>query len=123
MTTRRAFLHTLLGGSVLAAGVPLLHAATSERVIHIDAKRFEYTPSTITIEAGEAVVLEILVSDVVMGFSLPDLRLRTDLIPGRPARLSLPPQPAGELVFLCDVFCGSGHENMNGVIKVIAKPG
>jgi cytochrome c oxidase subunit 2 len=123
MATRRDFLHALFGGGALAAITPFLLAAAPERGIHIDAKRFEYTPSTITIQAGEAVVLEILVSNVVMGFSLPDLKLRTDLIPGRPSRLSLPPQPVGELVFLCDVFCGSGHENMNGVIKVVGKPG
>lgn len=123
MTTRRTFLRTLLGGGALAACAPLLLAAAPERVIHINAKRFEFTPSTLTINAGEAVVLEILVSDVVMGFNLPDLKLRTDLIPGRPARLRLPPQPVGELAFLCDVFCGSGHENMNGIIKVVGKPG
>lgn len=123
MTTRRNFLRAVLGGSVLAASAPFLIAAAPERVIHIDARRFEYTPSTIIIQAGEAVVLEILVSDVVMGFSLPDLKLRTDLIPGRAARLRLPPQPAGELAFLCDVFCGSGHENMTGTIKVVGKPG
>lgn len=120
MGNRRTFLRALLGGGVLAAAAPLLRAASSGRVIHIDAKRFEFTPSTITVKAGEAVTLEILVSDVVMGFNLPDLKLRTDLIPGRPARLMLPPQPAGELPFFCDVFCGSGHENMSGTIKVVA---
>lgn len=123
MITRRALLRALLGGSALAACAPLLIAAAPERVIHIDAKRFEFTPSALTIPAGEAVVLEVLVSDVVMGFSLPDLKLRVDLIPGRPARLRLPPQPAGELAFMCDVFCGSGHENMTGTITVADGPG
>ncbi|MDN0077443.1 cupredoxin domain-containing protein [Crenobacter sp. SG2303] len=120
MISRRQFLIGLGGGMAIAATTPLLMAAGSERVIHITARRFEYTPSTVTIAAGEAVILEILVSDVVMGFNLPDLKLRADLVPGQPARLRLPPQPAGELPFFCDVFCGSGHENMNGVIKVVA---
>jgi cytochrome c oxidase subunit 2 len=118
MQSRRAILRSLLGGGVLAAAAPLLSAA-SERVIHIDAKRFAFTPSEITVRAGEPVVFEILVSDVVMGFNLPDLKLRTDLIPGRPARLRMPPQPVGELPFFCDVFCGSGHEEMSGVVKVV----
>jgi len=120
MISRRQFLVYLGASAALAATAPLLMAAAGERVIHIDGHRFEWVPSTITIAAGEAVVLEILVSDVVMGFNLPDLKLRADLVPGRPVRLRLPPQPAGELPFLCDVFCGSGHENMSGVIKVVA---
>ncbi|MCW3479174.1 cupredoxin domain-containing protein [Neisseriaceae bacterium JH1-16] len=120
MLNRRQLLCYLGGATALAATAPLLMAAGSERVIRIAGRRFEWTPSTVEVKAGEAVVLEILVSDVVMGFNLPDLKLRTDLVPGRPARLRLPPQPVGELTFLCDVFCGSGHENMTGVIKVVA---
>jgi len=26
----------------------------------------------------------------------------------------------GEFIFLCDVFCGSGHENMEGTMRVVA---
>jgi len=119
MLNRRQLLCYLGGATALAATAPLLLAAGNERVIRIAARRFEYTPSIVEVKAGEAVVLEVTVSDVVMGFNRPDLKLRTDLIPGQPARLRLPPQPVGELAFLCDVFCGSGHENMSGTIKVV----
>jgi cytochrome c oxidase subunit 2 len=32
----------------------------------------------------------------------------------------LMPDKVGTFTFLCDVFCGSGHETMNGTITVVA---
>jgi cytochrome c oxidase subunit II len=34
------------------------------------------------------------------------------------ARLRLVPERAGEFPFLCDVFCGDGHEGMSGLLVV-----
>jgi cytochrome c oxidase subunit 2 len=66
------------------------------------------------------VVLELFAPEVEMGFSAPDLGIDADLPPGKPVRLELTPAKAGEFEFACDVFCGSGHEEMTGVIKVQA---
>ena len=40
------------------------------------------------------------------------------IIPGRTTRLPLTPDKAGTFTFLCDIFCGSGHETMNGTLTV-----
>jgi cytochrome c oxidase subunit 2 len=32
----------------------------------------------------------------------------------------LTPGKAGTFVFLCDIFCGDGHEGMSGKIHVVA---
>jgi cytochrome c oxidase subunit 2 len=40
-------------------------------------------------------------------------------VPGQVARVHLKPDKTGTYAFLCDIFCGTGHENMNGTIKVI----
>ncbi|MBB5193403.1 cytochrome c oxidase subunit 2 [Silvimonas terrae] len=117
MTTRRQFLRGSMA-ALSAGALTTLVAAAEPKVVRISAKRFVYTPATVAIPANQPVVLEVTVSDVVMGFSLPDLKLRTDLVPGQTARLTLPALPPGEVVFLCDVFCGSGHEDMSGVLKV-----
>ena len=55
-----------------------------------------------------------------MGFSAPGLGLQADLPPGKPVRVAFTPARAGDFEFSCDVFCGSGHEDMGGVIKVVA---
>ena len=95
-------------------------AQPEPRVIAIRAKKFEYMPSEIELKVGEPVVLELTTEDVHMGFDAPELGLHADIIPGRVARVPFTPSKPGSFEFACDVFCGSGHEDMTGVIKVAA---
>ena len=94
-------------------------AEPTERVIKITAKAFEYSPNEITLKKGEPVVLELTSQDLFHGFNISDLGLRADLPPGMTARVRLTPDKTGNFEFHCDNFCGTGHENMNGVIHVV----
>jgi len=111
-----------LGGLLLGAATIGLRAAAQpeEQVIKILARRFTYTPNKLSLKKGVPVVLELTTADVLMGFSAPDFDVRTDIIPGQVARVRLVPDKVGTFTFLCDVFCGSGHETMNGTIIVVA---
>ena len=86
--------------------------------IHVTARKFTYTPSEIVLKRGQPVILEFTSEDVLMGFNVPDLNARTDIIPGRITRLRLVPQKTGTFLFHCDIFCGAGHEEMVGTIVV-----
>jgi cytochrome c oxidase subunit 2 len=111
-----------LGALLLGAATIGLRAAAppEEQVIKILARRFTYTPNKLSLKKGVPVVLELTTADVLMGFSAPDFDVRADIIPGQVARLRLVPDKVGTFTFLCDVFCGSGHETMNGTIIVVA---
>ena len=89
-----------------------------ERVIAIEARKFIYTPNEITLKKGEPVVLAFTAVDFIHGFFIPDMHIRADLKPGQVTEVRLTPRQAGEYAFLCDNFCGSGHEEMNGKIIV-----
>lgn len=99
-----------LGGAVLAQGAP--------RVIKVSARRFVFTPSRIALAKGEPVTFELTTEDVFMGFNVPDFHVRSDIVPGKVMRLSFTPDRTGTFTFLCDVFCGEGHETMNGTLTV-----
>ncbi|HSY27599.1 MAG TPA: cupredoxin domain-containing protein [Burkholderiaceae bacterium] len=122
-TRRRLFSGAATGfGALLWATA---NAATSpvptgkkERVIKVQAKKFVYTPNRIVLKQGESVVLEFTALDFMHGFKIPDWNIRADLMPGQVTRVSLKPDNAGEFDFLCDNFCGSGHEEMGGKIVV-----
>jgi len=90
-----------------------------EKVIRIEAKRFDYTPGTLTVKKGEPVVFELTSRDVLMGFNLPDFNLRADVVPDKVTRVRFVPDKTGTFVFLCDIFCGSGHEEMHGQLTVV----
>ncbi len=93
-------------------------AAGDEQVIRITAKRFEYSPNTITVRKGVPVVLEFTSLDRLHGFNCPGLGIRTDIPPGKTTTLRFVPPAAGTFPFHCDNFCGSGHEGMTGTIIV-----
>jgi cytochrome c oxidase subunit II len=94
-------------------------AQPKEKVIKIVAKRFDYTPGNFTLKKGEPVTLELTSADVLMGFNLPDFNLRADIIPGKVTRVRFVPDKTGTFTFLCDIFCGTGHEKMNGKLTVV----
>jgi len=122
MFRQRRRLILAASGLALGAGALGLHAATApkEKVIKILARRFTYSPDKITLTVGVPVLLQLTTADVLMGFSVPDLNARADVIPGKVARLRIVPDKTGTFTFLCDIFCGSGHETMNGTFTVVA---
>lgn len=90
----------------------------AEQVIPMTVKRFEYRPREVHLKRGVPVIFEITSLDVPHGFNLPDFGVRADVIPGRPARVRLVPDRIGTFTFRCDVFCGGGHEELDGTIVV-----
>lgn len=114
---RRLFLRGAAAGSLMSLA-PFLVAQTDERIVKVIAQRFSYTPTEISLSIGVPAVLELSSFDIVMGFSMPDFGVRTDVFPGRISRVRFMPDKTGRFVFHCDIFCGSGHEDMAGVIVV-----
>ena len=104
----------------LALGARTAHTSSSggEQVIQITAKRFEYSPSEITLKKGVPAILEFTSLDRAHGFLVPQLNLRADIKPGETTRVRIVPDRTGTFPFHCDNFCGSGHEDMAGEIIV-----
>ncbi len=103
---------------VLGPAATLVLAKPKARVIKVVAKKFVFVPGSIRVKKGETVVFQLSAPEVPMGFSLPDFGVRTDVVPGKVATLQLTPDKAGTFTFLCDIFCGTGHEDMNGTLIV-----
>ena len=113
--TRRRW---LLAAAASAAALLRVDARATPRVIPIHARRFVFTPSRIALAPHESVLFELTAEDTLMGFSIPQFGVRADVPPGTVVKLAAAAGDAGTVPFLCDIFCGSGHETMNGVIVV-----
>ena len=94
------------------------NAVPTERVIHITAKKFDFSPDSITLKKGEPVVLEISSADREHGFNLRAFGVRANISPGKVSRIRFTPDKTGKFTFSCDVFCGDGHEEMTGTVIV-----
>ena len=115
---RRRTLVALLTGSALG-GVARV-AADQPVEIRISAKKFEFHPNRVTAKLGQPMVLVLTSEDRIHGFKMPDFSVRTDIVPGQETRVRLIPDKAGSFGFLCDVFCGDGHEDMDGTLVIEA---
>jgi len=112
---RKLFVAASAGLLAAAMGwVAAAPAAPEERLIKLTVKRFEYSQKEIVLKVGQPVVIEITSLDVPHGFNVPDFNVRTDVLPGKVVRVRFTPDRAGTFVYLCDIFCGSGHEQLDG---------
>ena len=102
----------------MAGGGLLAQRSQAAAVITITAHRFAYEPNLITVKKGEPVTIEFGSSDRLHGFVLAAFGIRLDAQPDGKARVTFTPQQAGTFLFHCDIFCGTGHEDMSGTIVV-----
>jgi cytochrome c oxidase subunit II len=117
---RRVFFGAVAATALAVTGTLSSRSQAAERVIRVRAYKFSYDPDEIVLKLKEPVVLELTSSDVVMGFNAPDFAVRATIIPGQASRVRIVPDKVGTFVFHCDVFCGDGHEDMDGTIRVVA---
>jgi cytochrome c oxidase subunit II len=112
----------IVGLAVVGIGLAMLAVSQSmsggERVIKISAERYEYSPAKVTLKKGEPVILELTSEDRLHGFHIKELGVRADVLPGQPVRVRIVPDKVGTFPFTCDLFCGSGHGDMSGMITV-----
>jgi predicted phosphodiesterase len=97
---------------------PVKDPPAAEQVVKVTAKKFEYSPSVITLKRGVPAVLQLTSVDRRHGFDCPALKLHAEINPGKVTQVKFTPDKLGEFPFHCDVFCGSGHDQMEGTIKV-----
>ena len=95
-----------------------------DRVVHVVAERFAFTPSEITIDEGARVQLRITSEDTTHGFRLIGPGAINVEIPRRrrgDARIDLEISQPGTYVFECSRICGAGHGFMRGTLRVRAR--
>ena len=116
---------TQSAGSEVQAGTQNDGAGTRNatgqlKEFNITAKRFSFEPSTITVNLGDRVKLNITVpaGDTTHGITIPDFGVRQDLPPGQTTTVEFTASKTGTFDFKCDVVCGEGHSEMAGTLIV-----
>lgn len=111
-----------LGAMALWAPLANLNAkvpSEQPRRIEIEAKRFTYSPSEITLKKGEPVALILDSTDVAHGLSIKDLGVKTEIKKGQAAELDFTPTQVGTFQGKCSHFCGKGHGSMILTVNVV----
>ncbi len=103
---------------ILAIPLPAASAAPVQRTFHIDASRFQYSPSVLQVNPGDQVTIELTARDVVHGLSIDGYDLNVIADPGQTARLTFTASQSGSFRFRCSVTCGNMHPFMIGKLEV-----
>lgn len=92
--------------------------APQTRVIEMQAQRFTFEPSTITVNQGDTVVINFTSVDVTHGLNIPEFGVNLIAPVGETVTTQFVADTAGTFTFRCSVFCGSGHGTMQGTLVV-----
>ncbi len=95
-----------------------LAAAASPERIALTATKFTFSSTQINLRKGRPVTFVLSSPDFVHGFAVPDFNVRKDMIPGKTVEVTFTPDRTGRFIFLCDNFCGEGHDQMSGFVVV-----
>jgi len=88
------------------------------REFTIEAKQWDFVPSTITVNQGDLVRIKIKSIDVSHGFALPDFNVDKLLNPDEEVIVEFIADKKGTFNFFCSVQCGLGHGGMRGQLIV-----
>ena len=75
--------------------------------------------SELVLPANREVDLRLNAQDVIHGFSIPDLRLKQDAVPGQIIHIHFTPATPGTYAILCTQLCGLGHYRMNATLRIV----
>jgi len=109
---------------VLPATIPLVAQQSAPvQVIKMTAKKYRFSPNTITVKQGQRVKLMITALDATHGFAIKAYGVNQKLPKGKPVAVEFTANKAGTFEFRCSVFCGIGHRKMRGKLVVVPANG
>ncbi len=66
-------------------------------------------------------LLELISTDVVHSFWVPEFRVKMDTVPGMETELRVTPDRIGDYELLCAEMCGLLHAYMRAPVKVVSE--
>jgi cytochrome c oxidase subunit II len=102
---------------------PQLVAPGEGNPLGIDPADLHGADDTVTSElvlpSGREVDLRLRAQDVIHGFSVPELRLKQNAVPGQTIHIHFTPTIPGTYAILCTQLCGVGHYRMNATLRIL----
>ncbi len=104
--------------ALLIIAAAALAALGQQNTIQIHARRFEFTPSEVTVKKGQAVTLSLVSDDVPHSLLIEGLGVNAAIVKGHPTMVQIAPEKAGDFSGRCGRFCGEGHGRMKFIVHV-----
>jgi len=76
--------------------------------------------SEFVLPSNREIDLRLRAQDVIHGFSIPELRLKQNAVPGETIHIHFTPTTPGTYAILCTQLCGLGHYRMNATLRIVS---
>ena len=87
---------------------------------HPDGKDDIVLINVLQVPRGRPIVVQLTARDVIHNFTLPEMRVKQDVVPGLPVSVWFEPVREGQWEIVCSQLCGLGHYRMRGQFAVLA---
>lgn len=85
---------------------------------YILSQTWSFLPNRVVVPKGSTVTFYVTSKDVQHGFNIQETNINMMVIPGQVSKLTATFDEAGEYYFVCNEYCGVGHQTMFGTIVV-----
>lgn len=99
-----------------AIEIPVVAKQWMWKVQHPEGKK---EINELHVPIGQAVRLKMISQDVIHSMSIPDFRVKQDVLPGRYTELWFRPTKIGRYNLFCTEYCGTDHSVMGGHVTVM----
>jgi cytochrome c oxidase subunit 2 len=112
-----AFTESFQVGEEGETGVPLVRPPPGADV-YLLARLWEWWP-VVELQKGQTYRLHLSSADWQHGFSLQPVNINIQVHPGIEHVVTITPTTSGVFSVVCNEFCGAGHHQMTGRIRVV----
>lgn len=85
-------------------------------VVYPNDKEIE---NELVVPKGKPIKINLTSEDVIHSLFIPAFRVKVDAVKGRDSYVWFFPDEEGEYMFHCTEYCGIGHSEMNGTLRVV----
>lgn len=110
--------------TLLLAATPVMRAQSptvvqDTKVVQMTARKYEFSPNTVEVNAGTKIIFKITALDREHGFEVAGVKDSCVKIKkGETATVEYVAEKPGTVEFKCCEFCGVGHGRMKGRIVI-----
>ena len=87
----------------------------------IVATQFAFVPSCVVVPENREVTFRFVSPDVIHGILITGTNVNTMVVPGYVAQVHTVFRKTGDLLMPCHEFCGLGHSEMVGTVRVVPR--
>lgn len=97
----------------------VVQTGPNQYTVYVLAFAFGYQPNPVVVPKGAEIVFKVTSPDVIHGFQIEGTNVNAEVLPGEVSTVRYTFKKAGEYRIICNQYCGIGHQNMFGTVKVV----